>query len=693
MSTPTFTEEEKKLRQPVPTEELIIDTLKCFWNISPTTIKALASYDDANYYIRANDKQYLIKVYNAVESANTPLLEGYSVLLNHISENMPDLHVPIPIPFVNNNHASVVDNKLKDVIFINTCPTVGNKDACDNYTVAVRLFQWVSGETLSSVLQSANDTISKVHAEELASQLFNELGYKLGMLRYCIDNNYKGQITEYVTPDLSGDAQGKPQPIRLLTHPSFVGRVFNWDIRQFSLVEPFFQYLLQPEVGEHQVPEENKKLHRTILDIYACYNTDILPVDSLFEFSTIMGDCNDANVIVSERAIAGSMGTTTVKYISGVIDFGDSIYTYSINEIVIAIAYGLLSTYGLQNPKQLMRGMILQYCVAMIQSKQHKYECFNAHQVLSKVEISNFRCLIAIRLATSVTIGHYSILKNPENAAYLKLHAVPARRAIDFLWNQMSNQEMVDILEEAMATATLSSNPCVGKIPPLLETHRLRITCPPAVESDSDVAALLSDTQTMQYLSAMSKATEGGWTVEEMASRREYCIKQFEESNAWMGNIYLKDTTLKNDCKIYTKYPIADASTPANSSDPLVFVGIGGFREIDWNNMSAEMGIIINASYQRMGLCAEVHYICLTYAFEVLQLNRITFITSCENAPMINFLKSKCLANFEGVRKELFFKKYKDRKAGVVDAHCFSILASDWEKNCKVALMNYLKSH
>jgi len=151
------------------------------------------------------------------------------------------------------------------------------------------------------------------------------------------------------------------------------------------------------------------------------------------------------------------------------------------------------------------------------------------------------------------------------------------------------------------------------------------------------------------------------------------------------------------DCKVYTQYPtlhtstITATATATASATASVFVGIGGFREIAWYNLSAEMGIILHPDYYGMGICTEVHYICLLYGFEILNLNRITFTTTSTNKPMKTFLESVCRATFEGKKRELFFIQNNERSKGVVDADCYSILASEW-MICKQSLMTHMKS-
>ena len=59
--------------------------------------------------------------------------------------------------------------------------------------------------------------------------------------------------------------------------------------------------------------------------------------------SVIHGDMNDGNVIVESDRVAG------------IIDFGDAVYSWSIGELAIAIAYAVL---GQSNPLALAASMV-----------------------------------------------------------------------------------------------------------------------------------------------------------------------------------------------------------------------------------------------------------------------------------------------------------------------------------------------
>lgn len=466
-------EKDKSLCKPEPSNALVLSVLAQYWDIhAPVTVSQLESYDDANFYIRsgsavteskneAND-EFLIKFYNAVETENTLLLQGYSSILNHIDQHVKSICVPVPIPLtasiptteVNSNSNSNSNSNEKnassptDLVFLNTCPVFGGTKE----VIAVRLFVWVKGKTLNSWTTSkflqSNKANSAVSSDaHLASsicfdpksqsyieylRLVGRLSEAVAVLRVCLDDGYKAHcLAQYNTP----------------SHPAFMNRVFCWDIRQYALVVPYFKYYNCEESAEE------KELHDICEDLYRCYRDDLLVHENELNFGTIQGDCNDANVVVrvetrdqsnpphADTLVPESVKAETVC-VAGIIDFGDTIYSYAINEFLITVAYALLSPVGLQDPDAVLTSMISAYHRSILKATGSSF---------SAAEIRYFRLIIALRLSTSVTIGHYSIIMNPENREYLELHATPAKKALKYIWRKKTDADFVTLIQKCCA--------------------------------------------------------------------------------------------------------------------------------------------------------------------------------------------------------------------------------------------------
>ena len=125
----------------------------------------------------------------------------------------------------------------------------------------------------------------------------------------------------------------------------------------------------------------------------------------------MLGDCNDANVIVS-----GVPGVGSGSRVSGLIDVGDATHTWTVNDVAIAMAYSVLSSYGQQHPKEALVAVATGYC---------------AQYPLSDIEAAALPGLVRCRLATSIACGAFALSKDPDNE-YLKIHAVPARSVYYF---------------------------------------------------------------------------------------------------------------------------------------------------------------------------------------------------------------------------------------------------------------------
>ena len=54
---------------------------------------------------------------------------------------------------------------------------------------------------------------------------------------------------------------------------------------------------------------------------------------------------------------------------------------------------------------------------------------------MNNEELEHLRTCIAARMAMSVTLGYFAIAKDPENE-YLKLHALPGRKALVEFWSK-----------------------------------------------------------------------------------------------------------------------------------------------------------------------------------------------------------------------------------------------------------------
>lgn len=246
----------------------------------------------------------------------------------------------------------VTTNSGESFAFVENCDMIDGTKR----TVAVRLFHWIVGFPLNDVGYNPS--------------LLCDVGLTLGCMAVALKD---------------------------FSHPAFK-RKHAWDLKQFELSFPFVDCVQEPEV------------QKCIREVFIQFQEKVMADNGDLPQSIIMGDCNDANVIVEAGGNA----------LAGIIDFGDAVHTWRVNEIAIALAYALLSPYGLQHPSATWACLLGGYCVV---------------NPLTGVELTHLRTLVAVRLSISISVGAFSISKDPSNE-YLKLHAVPAKSALVDLWTR-----------------------------------------------------------------------------------------------------------------------------------------------------------------------------------------------------------------------------------------------------------------
>jgi len=144
----------------------------------------------------------------------------------------------------------------------------------------------------------------------------------------------------------------------------------------------------------------------------------------------------------------------------------------------------------------------------------------------------------------------------------------------------------------------------------------------------------MNDSKSMEFLSAMSKAESGGYVMQDAVNRREYAAAAQASRNGWFCHILLKTARSSDVTQMswkatelpgvtagggvlqhhkYDKVPPrkeGDLSLTKICSIPgatglalecAEFVGVTGFRAIDWNNLQAEIGIILCSKHFKSG--------------------------------------------------------------------------------------------
>ena len=257
-----------------------------------TKLSALESYDDINFSAVCEDRgvtrKFTLKIHNGVESANQPLLDAQNKMMAHLGKNGCVCPQPIQPSETTKDCRDAQTSNLyaadttQAAITFKILPTLKGGQT----PLAVRLLTWVHGVTMSEV--GGNESTLEAAGAFLGSM---------------------------ATALLSFD------------HPA-LHREHAWDIRRTLAIREFIP---------HIIDERRRSL---VLAVLRAFESEVLPYDVSLPRAVIMGDFNDANIILD------SMSTAERPRVSGVIDFGDAVHTWRINELAIGMAYSMVGSWG-----------------------------------------------------------------------------------------------------------------------------------------------------------------------------------------------------------------------------------------------------------------------------------------------------------------------------------------------------------
>lgn len=219
----------------------------------------------------------------------------------------------------------------------------------------VRLFTYLPGKVLAKV---------KPHSPSLLS----DYGMFLGTL----------------TNDLVG-----------FDHPG-AHREFYWDLNQARTVIRKYSSLINIE--------SKKSLVEYFLNLY---EQTVLPKCDSLRSSVIHNDANDYNILVNHPH-------SDEKRSFGLLDFGDMVFSHTINELAIGITYAILDK---PDP---------------ISVAQHIIAGFHSVYSLTELELELLFPLICTRLAMSVSIAAYQQSLEPDNE-YLNISQRQAWNTLEVL--------------------------------------------------------------------------------------------------------------------------------------------------------------------------------------------------------------------------------------------------------------------
>lgn len=149
---------------------------------------------------------------------------------------------------------------------------------------------------------------------------------------------------------------------------------------------------------------------KSIVNHFIIMFNSLEPIFKMLRKSVVHNDVNDNNIIVSNNLLSPK--------VSAIIDYGDSIFTQTINDLAICIAYGAMNKQDpLEASLKILKG-------------------YNQSFQLTEEELRCLYTLVGIRLVISVTKSAINKVKEPENE-YLQISEKPA-------WDLLNRWKEID---------------------------------------------------------------------------------------------------------------------------------------------------------------------------------------------------------------------------------------------------------
>jgi 4-aminobutyrate aminotransferase-like enzyme/Ser/Thr protein kinase RdoA (MazF antagonist) len=167
-------------------------------------------------------------------------------------------------------------------------------------------------------------------------------------------------------------------------HPA-IYRYFHWDLARGLSV-----------IREHESLVRDAETRRLVGEFFDDFARNVTPILPRLRKSAIHNDANDYNVIVAGRNVAG------------LIDFGDMIYSFTVADLAVAIAYAVLNKPDpLAAAAEIVKG-------------------YHSEYALTDDELAALFGLARLRLCMSVCIGAHQQQQRPDDD-YLSVSQQPIR--------------------------------------------------------------------------------------------------------------------------------------------------------------------------------------------------------------------------------------------------------------------------
>jgi 4-aminobutyrate aminotransferase-like enzyme/Ser/Thr protein kinase RdoA (MazF antagonist) len=173
-------------------------------------------------------------------------------------------------------------------------------------------------------------------------------------------------------------------------------REFHWDLaRGLEVIGEYRSLITDEELGS--------LVDRTV----TLFEEESLPLLSRLRTSVIHNDANDHNVLVG----GGDGLHTRNQQVTGIIDFGDMVHSFTAGNLAVALAYAVLDK---QNPLAAVSRIV---------------EGYHAAFPLEETELAALFGMVCLRLAVSTCVAAHQGKERPDDP-YLGISQLPIRRTL-----------------------------------------------------------------------------------------------------------------------------------------------------------------------------------------------------------------------------------------------------------------------
>ena len=383
-------ETERKLRRPKVTTAEVLHLLQQHYDlgeIDKDSVRELPSYDDKNWYVKANKanertgksetREYVVKVHNGVDSSGVSrgVLAAQERVMMHLL-----LHGVECPRIIRSKLAMWTTPGPNGTVNLVPAGTSGaTREHCTRVT-------FLASNQIAHTMRVMTFLRGKIIVDV-------PMPHPLDFVRKC--GLFVGQIchalSKWPTPSeldiMQRATNGENSALPYVEQSAMCWRVLAgtsrlWDLRYFMDVQHFLMDLVVRRLFEDDT--------RIMMcsTVFSAFKHLVIPVADKLRMGILHNDLNEQNIIALESGPDPQKFPGAVKL--ACIDFGDVVVSWRVNEVAIALAYCSL------NKADPVRDMSI-----MLAGIQSVYP-------LTPSEMRVLPCLIAARLVTSLVMGMYS---------------------------------------------------------------------------------------------------------------------------------------------------------------------------------------------------------------------------------------------------------------------------------------------